>query len=69
MHTVAEASAVRCVPRLMVPARSDSVGMIASHLEASGYFRCDTEIAGTAELLAAALQEVGPDIRFRFIET
>jgi tetrahedral aminopeptidase len=40
-------------PRIMIPAHSDSVGMIVSHLEESGYLRCDAVGSVPANLLYA----------------
>jgi endoglucanase len=40
-------------PRIMIPAHSDSVGMIVSHLEETGYLRCDVIGSVPANLLYA----------------
>ena len=40
-------------PRIMIPAHSDSVGLIVSHIEESGYLRCDVVGSVPANLLYA----------------
>ena len=53
-------------PRVMIPAHSDSVGMIVSHLEENGYLRCDVIGSVPANLLYAqrvlVMTGVGPRV-------
>jgi putative aminopeptidase FrvX len=58
-------------PRVMIPAHSDSVGMIVSQRYTHGPIEvCSLkDVAAAAELLAAALRAIGPTTHFDFIET